>query len=401
MKQGKLTGLIAALLLSLTPGFAQTVIIGFTTSQTGSLTKGSKEQLRGYELWRDQVNAAGGLDVGGKRYKVQFVQHDDKSSSVSVQQLYKGLIENDQVDFLFSPYSSGLADAAAAVTEKNGKIMIITNAAEEKTYKQGNRYLYQMFTPASEYLSGALNILKKADGNSNVAFVYADDSFSSLAARAGKAHAQLASMKIALDEPYPANTKDFSAIVEKIRSAKATAVIGGGHHTDGLALARQLHDAKINLKLIVLLVAPVSPQFADLGDAAYGVAVPSQWEPESVFKPQIGPTSAEFAKAFEAKYNTTPSYEAAGAYASGLVLQHAVEHAESTETAKVANALNNTDLTTFFGRTKFMTTAAEHGLQLTHSMVLVQWQKDRSGKLVKRIVWPEGAKNADFVPLGQ
>ena len=58
----------------------------------------------------------------------------------------------------------------------------------------------------------------------------------------------------------------------------------------------------------------------------------------------------------------------------------------------MAQALNWTDIITFYGRTKFSTAPNEHGLQAGHSMVLAQWQKDRSGKLVKEVVWPRPAR---------
>ena len=104
-----------------------------------------------------------------------------------------------------------------------------------------------------------------------------------------------------------------------------------------------------------------------------------------------------FRKAYTAKYNTPPSYESAGGYASGLVLQHAIEQAGGIDTAKVADALNATDITTFYGRTKFSTAASEHGLQVGHAISLAQWQKDKSGKLVKQVIWPLAGKSADFV----
>ena len=63
----------------------------------------------------------------------------------------------------------------------------------------------------------------------------------------------------------------------------------------------------------------------------------------------------------------------------------------------MADALNATDITTFYGRTKFSTAANEHGLQVGHSMVLAQWQKDKSGKLVKEVVWPLAGKSANLV----
>jgi len=124
--------------------------------------------------------------------------------------------------------------------------------------------------------------------------------------------------------------------------------------------------------------------------------VPSQWEPQVNFKPDFGPTAAEFTKRFNAKYKIDPGYHAAGGYAAGMLLQHAIEQAGSVEPAKVADALNKMDLTTMFGRTKFSTNPKEHGLQIGHEMVLAQWQK-KDGKLVKEVIWPKAAKTADIL----
>jgi branched-chain amino acid transport system substrate-binding protein len=394
MRRMSTVALIAFVLFFFASGFAQTMTIGFTVSRTGSLNVDSIEQLRGFELWRDQVNAAGGVKAGGKNYKISFVNYDDESNSQRVQQLYTRMILQDKAEFLFSPYSSGLAATAAIVSEQNGKIMITTGAAEAKTYQLGNRYLFQMFAPANKYLTSALDVLKAKAPSSRVALVYANDSFSTAVGNAAKAYAQKVGLKIVFDESYSADTTDFSPIIDKVVAAKTTALLGGGHYADGSTLARQMYDHKANVSFISLLVAPDSPKFTELGNAALGVTVPSQWEPQSAFKPQIGPTGVEFTKAYQAKYNAPPSYESAGGYATGLVLQHAIEQAGSIDSAKVANALNATDLTTFFGRTKFATAANEHGLQVGHTMVLAQWQKDKSGKLEKEIVWPENASTA-------
>jgi branched-chain amino acid transport system substrate-binding protein len=202
---------------------------------------------------------------------------------------------------------------------------------------------------------------------------------------------------VAFSEAYAPNTTDFSAIIDKVIASKSTILLGGGHYADGSTLAKQLYEHKVQLKMITLLVAPDSDKWTELGDAAVGVIVPSQWEPQSAFKAQYGPSGADFAKAYTAKFNTPPSYESAGGYASGLVLQRAIEQAGSTDSAKVAAALNATDITTFYGRSKFATEANQHGLQVGHAMVLAQWQKDKSGKLVKQVVWPLAAKSANLV----
>jgi branched-chain amino acid transport system substrate-binding protein len=388
--------LFVFLALFVTAGFAQNITIGMTVSKTGSMNVDSLEQYRGFELWRDQVNAAGGIKAGGKSYKIQFVSYDDESNSKRVQQLYSRLILQDNADFLFSPYSSGLTTNAAIVTEQNGKIMLTTGAAEGKTYTLGNHYLFQMFTPGAEYLKGALDALKTRDPKATIAFVYEDASFSNSVVDPAKAYAQQIGMSVVFSERYAPNTTDFSALIDKVIASKATVLLGGGHYADGSTLAKQLYEHKVPLKMVTLLVAPDSDKWPELGDAAVGVSVPSQWEPQVTLKAQYGPSGADFAKWYKAKYNAEPSYESAGGYAAGLILQRAIEQAGGTDTAKVADALNKTDITTFYGRTKFSTAANEHGLQVGHAMVLAQWQKDKSGP-VKQVVWPPAGKSANLV----
>ncbi len=178
---------LALVSLPVTCGFAQTINIGFTVSKTGALNVDSLEQYRGFELWRDQVNAAGGIKAGGKNYKVQFVgNYDDESNVKRVQQLYTRMILQDNADFLFSPYSSSLTATAAIVTEQYGKIMLTSGSAEGKTYTLGNHYLFQMFAPATEYLKGVLDMLKAKDPKATVAFVYEDASFSVAVVNSGQ-----------------------------------------------------------------------------------------------------------------------------------------------------------------------------------------------------------------------
>jgi branched-chain amino acid transport system substrate-binding protein len=374
----------------------QNLTIGFTVSKTGALNVDSLEQYRGFELWRDQVNAAGGIKAGGKTYKIQFASYDDESNSKRVQQLYSRLILQDKADFLFSPYSSSLTATAAVVTEQMGKIMLTTGAAEEKTYKLGNKYLFQMFAPASQYLTTALDALKAHDPKAAVAFVYEDAAFSVAVVTPARAYAQKLGFNVVFSEAYAPNTTDFSAILDKVIASKATVLLGGGHYADGSTLARQLYARKAALKIITLLVAPDSPQWTELGDAGIGVTVPSQWEPQLVAKPQFGPSVTDFDKAYRARYNSEPSYESAGGYAAGLILQYAIEKAGTTASDPVAAALNAINLTTFYGVTRFATTPGEHGLQVGHNMVLAQWQKDKAGKPVKQVVWPVNSKSADL-----
>ena len=91
---------------------------------------------------------------------------------------------------------------------------------------------------------------------------------------------------------------------------------------------------------------------------------------------------ADFVKAYKSKYNEEPSYHSAGGYVSGLLIEQAIRQAGSTATDKVKAALDQMDIDTFYGNIKFDISPGEHGLQVGHDMVYVQWMKE-GGKFEK------------------
>jgi branched-chain amino acid transport system substrate-binding protein len=376
------------------PALAQdTIAIGFTASKTGALSEDSLAQVRGFELWRDEVNAAGGLKAGSKKYKIAFKSHDDQSQVVRVQELYGRLITQDKAQLLFGPVSSGLNAMAAFVSEENGKVMLST-AVDPKIFRLGNRNLFQVTTPSSRSFAGAIAALKARNPKARVALVYKDDPFTRAVMQATRELAAAEGLTVVLDEAYSPTASDFGPLVGKVIAAKADGLLGGGHASDGMALARTLHDRKAGLKWVTLLVAPGLPQFADLGDAALGVSSPSQWVPQVTYKPQFGPSSPVFGNRFGDKFKTAATEVAAAGYASGLILGHAIEAAGSLDAGKIVNALNKIDANTMFGRARFAVDPKEHGLQLAHDMILQQWQR-KNGRLIPEVIAPLSAKTAD------
>lgn len=382
------------------------LVIGLTESLTGSQNVESGKQSQGIRLWVADVTAAGGIKLADGTVLMPAVKsYDDQSSADRIQALYTQLINNDKADFLISPYSSGLAKAAAVVSEQNGKVMITTGAADDATMQQGFTNIYQMYTPASQYLTGAIDLALKLDPTiKTVALVYSKDAFSTSVVQAAAPYATGKGLKVVDNEGYDANTTDFGPFVDKLAALKPDAILGGGHFADGQTFAKQLHEKKVPARVLALLVAPAEPTFAQIGDASQYVVGPSQWETAVTYSaesakaagvPYYGLTPKQFTGEFQAKYNAPPSYHAAGGYAAGLILQKALETAGSADPAKVKAALDGIDLMTFYGHVKFSTQTKTHGMQIAHQMVFVQWQKGSDGKLATQIVWPAEAKTAD------
>ncbi|MBI5650770.1 MAG: amino acid ABC transporter substrate-binding protein [Chloroflexi bacterium] len=388
------------------PVAAKKLLIGFTASQTGAQQVASKKQVEGLQLWLDDVAKAGGIKLkDGTVYMPEMKFYDDESKTDRVQALYAKLINEDKADFLLSPYSSGLARAAAVVGEQNGKVMITAGAADDVTMEQGFKNTFQLYTPASRYLTGAADMLMKIDPTAKkIAIVYEKDAFSTSVANALKPYAESKGLNVVMFEGYDTGATDFSPFINKISATNPDAILGGGHFADGTTFAKQLYEKKIPVRFVSLLVAPPEPTFKDIGDAAQYIIGPSQWEPQVTYSaesakaaniPYYGVSVKAFTDAYVAKYKDTPSYHSAGGYAQGLILQKAIEDADSVDPAKIVAALDKMNLMTFYGVVKFSTDAKTHGKQTAHDMVYMQWQKDSAGKLITNIVWPLEAKSAD------
>jgi branched-chain amino acid transport system substrate-binding protein len=386
----------------------QTMVIGFTTSQTGNYNVSSLRQVNGLTLWMNEVNSAGGIELSdGTIVKFDSVTYDDESTKERVQELYTRLATEDNADFLISPYSSGLTAAAALIAEQYGKIMITTGAASDSTYKEGYTLVFQTYTPASRYLTGAVDLLAATDPDvTKVAFVYENDQFSTDVVNAAKEYAESEGYEIVLFEGYDSETKDFGPFINKILESGAEAILGGGHFQDGSTFARQIYEKDVGIGFFALLVAPPEPDFADLGDAAVGVVGPSQWEPLAQFTPEsaaaaglewFGALGDEFVAAYESAYDEEPSYHSMGGYVAGQILQKAIIDADSTDPDAVKAAMDAMDMLTAYGHIKFETSEEAHGLQIGHSMVYIQWQKDDAGNLMKQVVWPPEGKTAEVL----
>jgi len=171
--------------------YAGTIKVGFTTSVTGSLSVEGTRQLHGIQLWQEWVNTHGGIKIGNKIYNVSLVYYDDQSSKDNVVAFYERLITTDKVDFLISPYSSGLAFTAAAVAEKYHKVMVATGAASDSIFQQGYKYTVQLYTPGSLYLKSTIDLLLTKDPNAkNIAIIYENEIFAASVADGAKKYAE-------------------------------------------------------------------------------------------------------------------------------------------------------------------------------------------------------------------
>jgi len=162
----------------LTPGQAKAedvIKIGLTISTTGSYTFASSQGFKGVSLWADYVNEHGGLMLKGKKVPVKLIYYDDRSDKETVVKLYEKLINEDKVDVCFAPFGSTLTGAAAAITEKYGKMHVIWSAASDAIYEQGHKYIVSATeTPVSLMPKPEIDHMASL-GVKKLAVIYVDD----------------------------------------------------------------------------------------------------------------------------------------------------------------------------------------------------------------------------------
>ncbi|MBI3778381.1 MAG: amino acid ABC transporter substrate-binding protein [Gammaproteobacteria bacterium] len=358
---------------------AKDIVVGTSVALTGKYARTGQEQLQGFQMWVDEVNARGGL-LG---QKVKLVHYDDESKPETGAKLYEKLITDDKVDLLIGPYSSDVTMAASTVAEKHGMPMVSSGASASEIWERGYKNTFGLYTLAELYMDQILD-LGKSKGLKKIALIYENTAFPRGVAAGVKDKAKKLGMQIVFEEEYGKASTDFSSMIIKIKARKPDMVIGGSYLPDSTAFMRQAKENRLYAKIFAFAVGPGLPDFGqNLGLDAEGVMGNTQWEPTLKL-----PGAKEFAEKYKAKYGHEPGYHAGGGYGAGYVLEAAVKKAGSTDPDKVRAALFALDTVNAFGRFKVDAT----GRQIGKPAYAVQWLAGE-----RHIVLPVEAATAKVV----
>lgn len=359
--------------------------IGASLSLTGTFAELGQTFDRGYRVCVKQANERGG--VLGR--KIEFSVEDDKSEAATAAAIYEKLITKDKVDAVFSPYSSGITEGMADVTERHRVPMVAAGAATRSIYKKGRKYIFMVFSPAEAYLEGLVDLAEKR-GLKTIAVLYEDSIFHTAIAQGVIGLAKKHGLQVVLAEAYPLKTTDFSAFLRKIKAANPDVVAATSYFNDAVAIVRQMKEAGVDPRMAGVTAGGDLPKFYELlGRSAEFVYGATQWEPELV-KARAGgvipvtrlyPGAREFVEEHEKLFpGADLSYQTAAAYGGCQILLDSIRRAGSLDREKVRNAIQKFDGNTAFGAFR----VDQDGIQIAHRMLMFQWQ---DGKKV--IVWPE------------
>lgn len=364
---------------------AEPVRIGLSMAKTGAFAAAGAGQLNAYQLWAEQVNAAGGLDVAGTRRPVELVVYDDQSDPAKAAAIYEKLITSDKVDLLLSPWGSPAHFAIVGVLERYKFPMVGSSAASLQIRSLKAKNIWFPTSAIPDALGAELAKMMQAQGVKSVALNTVQLPFPQEIKRALLPAVQAAGIKVVYNEEYAPGIKDMTASMAAIKHAAPDAVISLSYPEDSMLYMKQAREQNIQAPFQFVAVGPSIAFFSKMfGANLDGIVTLGHWSPNQKKWPKAKP----FFDAYVAKYGEAPDYlDVALAWESAEILQQAVAKA-GLDKDKLRSTLASGTFDTIDGPVAF------DGVQnrLTPTMFL-QFQNGTG-----QIVYPPSQQTAPFMP---
>src|SRR6201995_531126 len=271
---------------------------------TGPLAPEATKQQQGYNLWAEEANKAGGISVGGKKYKVEIVYVDYQSNTPRAVQATEQMITQDNINFMFAAFGSGAAKAASTVSEKYKVPTIAAAASSAQVYDQGYKYLFGTFTPNDTLTTPLTEIIEsKAPNVKKVAILARNDLFPLAIAQEMEKSAKANGLDVVYFEKYAIGTLDHSASLSQIKSLNPQWIFVTGYINDLLLVPKQMVDQEIKAPVVTMIAGPAYKDFIEqAGQSAENVSSASWWHPAEHYDGKdIFGTTENFVKLFHDK----------------------------------------------------------------------------------------------------
>ena len=298
------------------PAFAQdanTVRVGYIAPQTGALAAFGEPNP--YLLSQARELLAGGLKVGGKNYKVEFIDRDGQSDPVRAGQIAKTLINSDKIDFMLTTSTPETINPVSDACEAAGVPCLSTGMPWEPWYfgrgaKPGQpspfkwtyHFGFGMANFAKAYISHWNGPVKT---NKTVAFLNPNDADGNALRNLFKPILVKNGFNVIDPGPYENGTADYSAQIAAFKAENCEIFTSGPIPPDFAVFWRQAAQQGYTRRVKIAQVSKTClfpSQVEALGSLGPKIATVAFWHPTFPYpSPFYNMTSQQLADDFEAK----------------------------------------------------------------------------------------------------
>lgn len=362
------------------------IVIGNPIALSGPNNAGAAlTQIPSYDLWVDDVNAAGGIYVAeyDTSLPVRIERVDDTSDVGTSVQLTQQMLADENIDFIFPPWGTAFNFAIAQDISDAQTPVIGCTVGSKELVENSAQYPY-FYTLLNQYPAqgAALVELLQDLGVQTVAIIHHDDLFGIDFNDFMVPALEDAGIDIVFQETYPLGTQDLSQTLRGAQDADPDAFLAFSYPDETFLMTGQAIEIGFNPDVFMAAVGVAFPPFRDaFGPAAEGIIGTGAWNPNVDI-----PGAREYFDGHVAKFGAEPDrWASAACYATGQVLQQAIEGAGTLDPVAVKEAMDTTEFSTILGTFMF-----ENQLNPVYPGQIGQWQ---NGEF--EIVSPTDSRTAD------
>jgi branched-chain amino acid transport system substrate-binding protein len=332
------------------PASAQTLKLGVLATLSGAGTAWGMAMQGAAELAAEDVNSKGGLEVGGKKYKVEVVAYDDHYKAADALTAFNRLVFDDGIKFVVGPLGSAPALALLPVSTEN-KVITMTMAFTPKALSAEYKYSFRPVIPSDVFSDPQIKWVAQKLGAKRIGGLFPNDESGQQVGAANEAAYQAVGAKFVAKEFFERERVDFVPLLTRVlaQNIDAFELNGNSPQTAGL-LVKQLRELGFKGPII----RTGGDATADLLKIAGKEATENVYvhQPINVESPAI----QEYTKRFEAKYKVPLNAFSPFFYANVQMTFAAMQKAGTvTDTDKVREAmLGLKDFETVLGKVNWI-----------------------------------------------
>jgi len=347
LKAGSAALGMAVLLLALVtagqPAAMREIKIGAVLPLTGAFGASGNYFKQGYTMAIDDVNKAGGLEVGGQKYQVSLTILDDGSDGTRSRSLVEKLVTDQHVNFLLGGYDTSLVEAQEVVPDQYRIPYVEGGGAASEIFKRGYKYIfgtlatiYDLGKITMEYLAYQIG-QNKLPKPSTIAVVWENTDhgkdYVEAVLDAAKAHPDL--FKIVLNQSFQLNGSDFSPLLQQVKASNAAVFLSDAHLPDFITMHRQYLQAGLYNQFVSYGARGPDQRGRQALGAGADYLIAGLW-----WTPALKDAASQlFAERYQKEYHAIPDWFQALSYDTARVLLQAIREAKSLQGPAVRETL--------------------------------------------------------------
>jgi branched-chain amino acid transport system substrate-binding protein len=369
------------------------IVIGASLSLSGDFASDGQNFQKGYTLWADDINKAGGLL--GHPVKLDIVS--DASSPAQVVTNYQKLISSDNAKLVFGPFSTLLTVPSSKVVNRYGYAFVEGAGGAPAAFGNGLHNIFDVSLPVIDNLvpyAKWIASLPAAQRPKTAAYATSDDPFTQPQIPLAQKILSAAGVKTVYSKVFPAEVTDYAPIASAVASAKADVVVLGSVDVPTVsAFVHAFIQQHYNPKSFIATAGPDqgAPFVKAVGGNANaeGIMYPNGWYPG-----YANAQSQKMVNEYVAKYGGSAAdvgADVAEAYSVGQIVAQAVAATHSLDNSKIISYLHSgVTLNSVQGPVKF-NALGENGAA---AAFVFQWQKGNQVQVLP--VGASGSKTPTF-----